>query len=259
VTPLLTQIAAGLCWVLYGSFFEWFWHKHWMHTPRSPKEAFHGHTIVHHGLYKGDESYFVHEDESPEHILLKPYALPLIFLVHLPVMLAVDRFLIPHTAIGGMVACVVYFLVYEYLHWNMHVPRGHFVEKFGWFQFLRTHHKLHHRYMQKNFCVLFPLADWCLGTIITEESLARRRAEREQAIATGAALPPKKEKRKRRHRRGGEPVKWTRLTSWKLTRLTRMYGLARRLRSRRAPSRRRDRFVREIREALPPLKIRRNR
>jgi hypothetical protein len=189
---LFTQIAAGICWVLYGSFFEWYWHKLWMHTPRPPREAFHGHTIVHHGLYRGDERFFVPEEAHPEHILLKPYALPAIFLVHLPIMLAIEKFLVPNTAYGGMVTCVLYFVTYEYMHWNMHVPRGHFVERFRWFQFLRQHHKLHHRYMQKNFCVLFPLADLVLGTLLTDASLARRRAEREAAIANGTLHAEKK-------------------------------------------------------------------
>lgn len=156
-----------------------------MHTPRPPKEAFRGHTIVHHGIYKGDKDYFLREGEHPEHILLKPYALPAIFLAHLPVALFVERFVLAHTAIGAMTACLLYFVVYEYMHWNMHVPRNQFVERFRWFQFLRNHHKLHHRYFQKNFCVLIPLADWCLGTLATEESLARRKAEREQAIVNG--------------------------------------------------------------------------
>lgn len=185
MNPLLTQIVSGLCWVVYASFYEWFLHKYWMHQPRTPKEAFRGHAIVHHGLYKGDSSYFVPEGQHPEHILLKPYALPVIVLMHLPIMWGIERFLVKNTMWGGLIACTVYFIIYEYMHWNMHVPRGHFVERFRWFQFLREHHHLHHRYSQKNFCVLFPLADWIMGTAETKESLARRKAEREAAIARG--------------------------------------------------------------------------
>ena len=156
-----------------------------MHQPRFPKEAFRGHTIVHHGLYKGDDSYFVPESEHPEHILLKPYALPAIVAVHLPIMYAIQRFLAPNTMIGSVVAVILYFVIYEYMHWNMHVPRGHFIERFRFFQFLRTHHKLHHKYYQKNFCVLFPLADYVFGSAITEESVAQEKRRREEAIARG--------------------------------------------------------------------------
>lgn len=185
MNPLLTQIASGLFWIVYGSFYEWFFHKYWMHEPRTPKEAFRGHAIVHHGLYKGDDSYFVPETERPHHILLKPYALPLIVLMHLPVLFLIEKFLVANTLWGGLIACTLYFVVYEYMHWNMHVPRRQFVERFRWFQFLREHHKLHHKYAQKNYCVLFPLADWVMGTAETWESLARRKAEREKAIARG--------------------------------------------------------------------------
>jgi hypothetical protein len=185
---LLSQLAAGLAWVLYGSFFEWFWHKCWMHTPRPPRIAFEGHTLTHHVLYKGDESYFVDEEDNPHHILLKWYSLPAIVAAHLPVMYLIDRYVVHHTMIGGLVAVTVYFAVYEYAHWNMHVPRGRFVERFRAFQFLRRHHKLHHQYMQSNFCVLFPLADVVMGTLITDASLARRRLEREAAIETGIPL-----------------------------------------------------------------------
>jgi hypothetical protein len=211
VTEWLPQILSGFGWILYGSFFEWYWHKYWMHQPRFPREAFRGHTIVHHGLYRGDESFYLDDGDHPEHILLKPYALPGIVLAHLPLIWAIDRYLAPHTAIGALVAMVAYFVIYEYMHWNMHVPRGRFVERFRWFQFLRTHHKLHHRYYQKNFCVLFPLADWMLGTLITEERLARRRAEREAAIASGQPVADLKSKR--RPERAGKEARPRRLSS----------------------------------------------
>jgi len=181
---LIPQIISGICWIIYGSFFEWYWHKYWMHEVRAPKEAFRGHAIVHHGLYKGDESFFIPVEEHPQHILLKPYALPVIVLAHLPIVFLIQRW-IPHTAAGAIVATIGYFVIYEYMHWNMHVPRKQFVERFGWFQFLRNHHHLHHKHPMKNFCVLLPLADACLGTLETEKSLARRKAAREAAIAAG--------------------------------------------------------------------------
>jgi sterol desaturase/sphingolipid hydroxylase (fatty acid hydroxylase superfamily) len=190
------QLTSGFLWVLYGSVFEWYWHRYWMHQLRHPKEAFRGHAVVHHGLYRGDDSYFVTE-EHVEHILLKPYALPAIFLMHLPVVWLIDRYLVANTAIGAMTACVLYFVIYEYMHYNMHVPRGHWVERFRWFQFLRQHHKLHHKYQQKNFCVLFPLADWVLGTMVTDASLARQKAEREAALAQGISIQDLKQRRKR--------------------------------------------------------------
>ncbi len=252
MTSLWTQVLSGLCWIVYGSFFEWYWHKFWMHTPRFPREAFRGHTLVHHQLYKGDDSFYLTETNHPEHILLKPYALPAIVAAHLPIMYGIDRFLIHHTLIGGLIATVLYFVIYEYMHWNMHVPRGHFVERYRWFQFLRTHHKLHHRYYQKNFCVLFPLADWCLGTLITEESLARIKAEREQAIENGEALPPQKKRRQRNPMR----IRMARFRGPKLKRPALHSKLAvefMKFKTRRMRQRRKYRKVkvRDLRELLP--------
>lgn len=185
MNPIITQSLSAIGWIIYASVFEWYWHKLWMHQLREPKEAFRGHTIVHHGLFRGDDSFFVDEKEHVEHILLKPYALPAIVIIHLPVIFLIERY-IPHTAAAAVLTCILYFVVYEYMHWNMHVPREHFVERFGWFRFLRQHHKLHHRYMQKNFCVLFPLADWLFGTLVTDKSLARQKAAREASLAENA-------------------------------------------------------------------------
>src|SRR5437764_724031 len=98
MNSILPQIVSGIGWIIYGSFFEWYFHKLLMHAPRPPKIAFHGHTIVHHGLYKGDDSYFVSEGQHPEHILLKPYGLPSLISVHVPILWGIERFVAPHTA-----------------------------------------------------------------------------------------------------------------------------------------------------------------
>ncbi|MDE2125128.1 MAG: hypothetical protein KGJ62_00885 [Armatimonadetes bacterium] len=183
-TTVLHELASALLWISYGSFFEWFWHKYWMHQRRPPRLAFYGHTVQHHGIYRGDGSFYVEEEGHTDHILLKPYALPGIVALHLPVMMLINHF-VHYTLFGGVAGVVAYFLVYEYMHWNMHVPRNHFVERFRWFQFLRAHHHLHHRFMQSNFCVLNPLADLLLRTLITQKTIDARRALREQQISDG--------------------------------------------------------------------------
>jgi sterol desaturase/sphingolipid hydroxylase (fatty acid hydroxylase superfamily) len=55
---------------------------------------------------------------------------------------------------------------YEYMHWCMHIPRKRMVERSGIFFRLNGHHLLHHRYMNRNFNVVLPLADLCLGTLL---------------------------------------------------------------------------------------------
>lgn len=194
-----TQLGSALFWILYGSFFEWYWHCCWMHRPRFPREAFHRHTLVHHTRYKGDESfYYLQETGHPDHVLLKPYALPAIVAAHLPFLYLIDRYVVHHTLLGALATIFLYFVTYEYVHWNIHVPRGHFIERFRWFQFLRTHHKLHHRYYQWNYCVLFPLADLCLGTLLTQGMLQRRKAKREGQKGTGSSGNPAQPKKRRK-------------------------------------------------------------
>jgi sterol desaturase/sphingolipid hydroxylase (fatty acid hydroxylase superfamily) len=73
---------------------------------------------------------------------------------------------------GAALACTVYYAVYEYLHWCMHLPRKRHVERSGIFFRLNGHHLLHHRYMRKNFNVVLPLADLLLGTMILRSKVA---------------------------------------------------------------------------------------
>ena len=65
----------------------------------------------------------------------------------------------------------IYYCVYEYIHWCMHLPRKRFVERSGIFFRLNGHHLLHHRYMGKNFNVVFPLADLLLGTLVIRSQI----------------------------------------------------------------------------------------
>ncbi|MGH7993446.1 MAG: fatty acid hydroxylase, partial [Limisphaerales bacterium] len=61
---------------------------------------------------------------------------------------------------------------YEYMHWCMHLPKKRYVEHSGIFFRLNGHHLLHHRYMHKNFNVVLPLADLCLGTLLLRSKVA---------------------------------------------------------------------------------------
>jgi len=57
------------------------------------------------------------------------------------------------------------------LHWCMHLPRQRRVERCGIFFRLNGHHLLHHRYMNKNFNVVLPLADLMLGTFLARSTM----------------------------------------------------------------------------------------
>jgi sterol desaturase/sphingolipid hydroxylase (fatty acid hydroxylase superfamily) len=61
----------------------------------------------------------------------------------------------------------------------MHLPRKRIVERSGIFFRLNGHHLLHHRYMHKNFNVVMPLADLCLGTLLLRSKVTFRQARGE--------------------------------------------------------------------------------
>jgi len=78
---------------------------------------------------------------------------------------------------GAATACTLYFTAYEYMHWCMHLPKQRHVERSGIFYRLNGHHLLHHRYMHKNFNVLLPFADLCLGTLLLRSKVHFKQAE----------------------------------------------------------------------------------
>jgi hypothetical protein len=47
----------------------------------------------------------------------------------------------------------------------MHIPKQAFFRNWGAFQFLARHHFMHHEQVDKNFNVVFPLADFVLGSV----------------------------------------------------------------------------------------------
>ncbi len=185
MTFLILWCLAGLVvGIISASFFEWVLHKHVMHRPVWKfRYAFRAHAIVHHGNFKADQTYHLIHEEHKETIPMAWWNGPMIVVIGaLP--FAIISWFTGQWAfvIGGAVAYASYYLFYEYIHWCMHLPKARRVEKPWWFRRLNGHHLLHHRYMHKNFNVVLPLADLCLGTF-----LARSKIKFPQA--TGPSVP----------------------------------------------------------------------
>jgi sterol desaturase/sphingolipid hydroxylase (fatty acid hydroxylase superfamily) len=77
---------------------------------------------------------------------------------------------------GAALATSAYYGAYEYMHWCMHLPRKRHVERSGIFFRLNGHHLLHHRYMNRNYNVVLPLADLCFGTLLLRSKAHFRQA-----------------------------------------------------------------------------------
>lgn len=152
----------------YASFFEWLLHKYVMHRPIFGfLYAYRAHAQVHHGIFRADHSYHLHKEEDKWTIPMAWWnSVVLVPLASSPFIIigwALESLAIPITA---FVVIYMYYGVYEVLHWCMHLPKKRRVEFWRIFQWLNGHHVLHHRYTGRNFNVVFPLADWCLGTLL---------------------------------------------------------------------------------------------
>lgn len=170
--------------IVFASFFEWTLHRYVMHRPIwNFRYAFQAHAVVHHQTFKADQTYHLINEKDKETIPMAWW--------NGPALIAIG--VIPFTlisliigqwgfALGGFLAFASYYGIYEYIHWCMHLPKARRVEKPMWFRKLNGHHLLHHRYMHKNFNVVFPLADYFLGTLIL-------RAKTNFMQATGPSVP----------------------------------------------------------------------
>jgi hypothetical protein len=170
--------------VVFASFFEWTLHRYVMHRPlwkfRYPFET---HALIHHHVFRADETYHLKHEKDKETIPMAWWNGPVLVLIGV-IPFGTLAWVVGHWGIlvGSSAACVGYFAAYEYMHWCMHLPKKRRVERSGIFFRLNGHHLLHHRYMHKNFNVVFPLADLLLGTLLLRSPVTFKQA-------TGPSVP----------------------------------------------------------------------
>jgi hypothetical protein len=151
------------------SFIEHQVHRNLMHrrnflSARSPsfKRIFEAHALLHHGHYAGifsDEPVGRGEDKE----------------IRLTVRKAPIK-AVPFAALIALVswqgaAVLVAVMIFHHWAWNkihleMHKPEQRVFSTWPVYKFLARHHCLHHRHMDRNFNVVFPLADYLLGTSV---------------------------------------------------------------------------------------------
>ena len=183
----MTWLSEGLAFLVlfvYCSYFEWFVHRHLMHVKRPFPfyTAFKGHTLIHHQIYHWNGGFEAKGPGRPPNVALRWYAFPVMIGLHLPVFGLFQHLTHWHTFWGATLACIAYFSGYEYTHYLMHVPKGHYVERYRWFKFIKEHHRLHHKYMLRNMNVFIPLADVTFGTLVTSEGWRSKQAKRERVL-----------------------------------------------------------------------------
>jgi hypothetical protein len=144
-------------------------HREWKFFPF----PFHEHTIKHHSYYTHD-AIVAHRPSEYKHILFLPAGI-IGFVAGLGIPLAYLFYvtLSPNAGFIIMAMSVLYFLLYETCHLICHLPENHFIFKLSFFWMLREHHRLHHDkslMKEKNFNIVFPLADWLFGDFVKSSS-----------------------------------------------------------------------------------------
>jgi hypothetical protein len=203
VIPILLAVLVGIpVGIVQASFFEWAFHRYWLHRPWLPKDVFTAHTLVHHQLCKFDDTFEVHEEEQHEALTFQWFGGPLLVAINLIPWallaggLALAGIALPYLAflITFVATVFVYYLGYEGFHYLMHKPSIGWIENSRLFLFLKHHHRIHHFQMDRNLNVLFPLADFCLGTLVLQAE-------------TPAVTPPNARVLARRHSDYGKKLR----------------------------------------------------
>lgn len=143
------------------SFIEHQVHCRLMHrkTKRFNK-AFQAHAIFHHKHY----SEIFHDEPVPpgedQEIQLTVRKAPI---KAIPFALIIALFSWQGALIFVMVV-VMHHWIWNQIHLEMHKPEHRIFSTWPAYKFLARYHWLHHRYQNKNFNVVFPFADYILGT-----------------------------------------------------------------------------------------------
>jgi hypothetical protein len=169
----LVALAAFTGGIVYCSFFEWTLHKYLMHKPLLGfRYAFKAHAQTHHRIFEFEETYSLQRDEDKTLVAMAWWNAPVIIAANTPVWFGAGMIAgLGHFtanfwigAVGAACSMVVYYAVYESLHWCMHVPGHRWFSNARWFKFLDDHHRMHHKRPMSNLNVVFPLADLILRT-----------------------------------------------------------------------------------------------
>jgi hypothetical protein len=159
------------------SFIEHQVHRRLMHR-RNPlsdrfasfKKTFEAHAITHHGHYSkifSDEPVPVGEDKE---IRMTPHkgmmrAIPIALLLSLVSW---------HGAVIFVLVVGLHHHIWNRIHLEMHKPEQRYFSNWPIYKFLARYHCLHHKYPDKNLNVVFPFADYVLGTNVAVNEVELR-------------------------------------------------------------------------------------
>ena len=165
---------------MWCSIAEWILHKYLMHKAqpgfRYPYER---HALIHHTIFKADESYHLQNEEDKHTISMAWWngiAISAISSIPVYLIFGWKGYLL------NFIVSMCYYFCYEITHWYMHLPKMRFIEKTSWFRKLNGHHLLHHRYTNRNYNVVLPLADLLFGTLLLRSPIKFKQCEESYCV-----------------------------------------------------------------------------
>jgi Fatty acid hydroxylase len=154
--------------LILNSFVEWAVHRFVMHKLNPIIPYGYKHVTSHHATFLADETYVAIREDMLEHGVAFTWREYVLFPILCTFLYAPIEILIGRPIMIGALAAVFAGLqAFNMLHYRFHVPQGSWIEKTIVFKFLNRHHLLHHENQARNFNVVVPLADFCLGTLTT--------------------------------------------------------------------------------------------
>jgi hypothetical protein len=172
---ILSVVVVVIASIMYASLFEWTLHKYVMHNiPFGFRYAYRAHHEIHHRIFGAGRTYELH-NHRPEKVDEDRKTIPmawwnwivLLIIATLPVaVVCLAVFMIWWPIVVTSIVFFLYYCTYEYFHWCMHDPKGRWFENRSWFIFINNHHRQHHKNPRTNLNVVWPFADWLIGTLV---------------------------------------------------------------------------------------------
>jgi hypothetical protein len=132
---------------LYANLFEYVLHRYPLHWGS-------GFLAGRHALHHDSEG--TAEEARYVNFATAPWVVVLLFVANALPVFAVEQILHLGLAPGMILAFTAYYILYEEIHWRMHM--GGWLP--GWLLAARHHHMLHHGGFEGRYNVFLPLCDW---------------------------------------------------------------------------------------------------
>lgn len=165
--------------LVYASVVEWSLHRFVMHRPiKWFMYPYNAHDGTHHGSFSGLKYHFDGTQNIAKVTMAWWNGFVIIALGIMPFFTVTMILYLFGWGLGvwmilssGIFVSTAYFVTYEYFHWCMHVPKGRWFQDTRFFRWFNGRHILHHRFPEKNFNVVLPIADYLFGTLLLKSPI----------------------------------------------------------------------------------------